>query len=144
MGLEEGRDTRNGASCRVAQNVAVLDLLLVLQQLILMALAPILTKQLYGVQIAFSIILSVLVFAAWIRLGWPGILHGVKGRIQVFLMLLLALIVNGMPGIHETETRLIIGFSSVTVPFLQFIFFFFCFFVLPSSLHVVSSCKNKT
>ena len=139
--LEERRETSNGVSCRVAQNVAVFGLILITEVLILMDWGPIVTKQLYGVQIAFRIVLSILVFTAWIRLGWPGILHGVKGRIQVFLMLLFALIVNGMVPALTALTRQRHGslFVSLLLLFLQVIFFFFCFFFVQRGTHASST-----
>ena len=113
--LEERRETSNGVSCRVAQNVAVFGLILITEVLILMDWGPIVTKQLYGVQIAFRIVLSILVFTAWIRLGWPGILHGVKGRIQVFLMLLSTFIFNAMIPVLLRQRN-----GSIYVSFLLF------------------------
>ena len=88
--LEEERDTSNGARSLAALDVAVLDLLLITEVLILVHWGPTVTKQEYGVQIASIIVVYVLVFVAWILLGLgrPGILHGMQNRIQVFIMLL--------------------------------------------------------
>ena len=91
--LEEERDTCNGARSLAALNVAVLGLLLITEVLILVDWGPTVTKQEYGVLIASISVVYVLVFIAWIRLGWTWIFHGRMARSPVF-MLLLASIFN--------------------------------------------------
>ena len=89
--LEEGRDTSNGARSRATLIVAVLNHVVLVCLLLLEVL--ILLKPEYGFQVGYCLIflirLDVLFFYAWILLIWPGRLHSVKGRIQVFIMTLL-------------------------------------------------------
>ena len=91
--VEEGRDTSNGARSLAALNVAVLGLLLITEVLIL-DWGPAVTKQEFGVLIASIIVVYVLGFTAWIRLGRPGIFHGRMARMIPVFMSLLALIFN--------------------------------------------------
>ena len=115
--LEEERDTSNGVRSLLALNVdAVLGTLLITEVLILIAWGPILIKQEYdGFPIALSIVVSVVVFTAWILLGRPGILYGMKGRIQVFLMLLSTFIFNAMIPVLIRQRN-----GSIYVSFLLF------------------------
>ena len=93
--MEEGSDTSNCARSRAALNAAVLGLLLITKVLIL-DWGPAVTKQEYGVLIASIIVVYVLGFTAWIRLGRPRIFHGRMASIllnEFFFSLLLLLIV---------------------------------------------------
>ena len=115
--LEEERDTSNGVRSLLALNVdAVLGTLLITEVLILIAWGPILIKQEYdGFPIALSIVVSVVVFTAWILLGRPGILYGMKGRTQVFLMLFSTFILNAMIPVLIRQRN-----GSIYVSFLLF------------------------